>query len=103
MKIATGIDNVGPSETRPAGIGGAAQSGATQNAKSAPSTGFGDASSSDEASLSGVSRLLQSGSAQRTETLASLSSSVRSGSYQTSSSDVGRSMVSEILARSSSR
>jgi anti-sigma28 factor (negative regulator of flagellin synthesis) len=103
MKISTALSSGGISDTRSAGIGGSGQTGSVQSGASVSSGGFSGVSSGDEVSLSGVSQVLQSSSAQRTETLASLASSVRTGSYDIPSAEVGRSMVSEILARSSAQ
>jgi anti-sigma28 factor (negative regulator of flagellin synthesis) len=104
MKISNALGGSGGiSGAQPPGIGGAPQSGAAQGGTSVSSPGFSGISSGDEVSLSGVSQVLQASSAQRTESLASLASSVRTGSYDVAGSEVARSMVSEILARSSIR
>jgi hypothetical protein len=103
MKISTALGSDGISGVPPAGVGGAGQSGALQSGTSVSSPGYSGISSGDEVSLSGVSKVLQNSSAQRTQSLASLASSVQTGNYDVPSADVGRSMVSEILARSSGR
>lgn len=103
MNISNLLSNAGLSGNRPDGPGsaGVAQTNAAQYSNSASATGSDSASSGDQVSLSGVSQLLNSGSVQRTAALASLTSAVRSGSYNVSGADIGRSMVSEMLARSS--
>lgn len=101
MKISTPLGSSGISGVPSAGIGGPGQSGAVQSGASNFAES-GSVSSGDEVTLSGVSQVLQSSSAQRTEALASLASSVRTGGYDVPSSAIGRSMVSEILARSAS-
>ena len=101
MNISTILGNGGSSEAQRAGVGSTTQTGASQNATSASASG--GVSSGDQVSLSGVSQLISNGASERSSTIASLTSAVRSGTYNVSSSDIGSSLVSEMLARSSSR